>query len=265
MKNYGSLADNILKKISFSPDIAVVMGSGLANISSYLEGPKSISYESLQGYPQTTIHGHSGKFVFGKIGHVKVLLAIGRFHYYEGYSLEEVTAPIKLFSKLKIKDLIITNSAGSMNEDFPPGSFLISNGHMDCTFLKNSNEPQVVSDAKYHNPKLIKIAMSCSKKLKLKTNLGIYCWTMGPAYETPAEIKNMQQLGGDAVGMSTVPEIIEAGYRGMRVLTMSCLTNFAAGISQTKLTHEEVVSNAKKFDNDFSKLLERIIKNIYKN
>ena len=111
MKNYGSLADNILKKISFSPDIAVVMGSGLANISSYLEGPKSISYESLPGYPQTTIHGHSGKFVFGKIGHVKVLLAIGRFHYYEGYSLEEVTAPIQLFSKLKIKDLIITNSA----------------------------------------------------------------------------------------------------------------------------------------------------------
>ena len=107
--------------------------------------------------------------------------------------------------------------------------------------------------------------MACSKKLKLKTNFGIYCWTMGPAYETPAEIKNMQQIGGDAVGMSTVPEIIEAGDRGMRVLTMSCLTNFAAGISQTKLTHEEVVSNAKKFDNDFSKLLERIIKNIYKN
>ena len=265
MKNYDIAKKILLDKISCHPDIAVVLGSGLANISRYLDNSISIPYHSIPIYPQTTVHGHSGKFTFGIIGDINVLLAVGRFHYYEGYSLKEIAAPINLFSKLKIKDLIITNSAGSMNENYPPGNFLIAKAHLDCTYRNNSYEPSLINHEKYHDSKLTQIALSCAKKLNLKAHLGTYCWTMGPAYETPAEIHDMQKYGGDAVGMSTVPEIIKAGELCMRILTMSCLTNFAAGISKKKLTHDEVVYYANKFDNDFSKLLRDIIKKHYKN
>ncbi|MEE3302144.1 MAG: purine-nucleoside phosphorylase [Candidatus Neomarinimicrobiota bacterium] len=265
MINFDLMTEKIIDESRFSGKIAVVLGSGLGKITSQLKHSISIPYLSIPHYPQTTVKGHPGELVIGSIDNCSVLIAKGRFHYYEGYSFEEITIPIHLFSRLGIKYLVITNSAGSMNMDLPPGNFMIADSHMDCTYRNDSNDPKIYSQTNFHDQELIKIAQLSLQKLELKMNTGTYCWTLGPSYETPAEIKNMQRMGGDAVGMSTVPEIITATELGIKTLTLSCLTNFAAGISKTPLSHEEVVTNAKKFDKDFSNLVIEIIKEISKN
>ena len=185
-------------------------------------------------------------------------------HYYEGHSFDSVTAPIRVLSKLGIKYLIITNSAGSLKIENPPGNFMIADSHMDFTFRENAKDPLINSSSIFHDHELIAIAKSSSNDLKLNTFTGCYCWTLGPSYETPAEIQDMARLGGRAVGMSTVPEIKTSAELGIKTLTISCLTNYAAGISTMPLTHDEVVSNAGKFDKEFSELLEKVILKISK-
>ena len=149
-----------------------------------------------------------------------------------------------------------------MNLNQPPGNFMVADSHMDCTFRSDSNDPEIRSHSIFHNPSLIQLAKSSAKKLKQEINTGTYCWTLGPCYETPAEIENMRDLGGDAVGMSTVPEIVTAAKLGIKTLTLSCLTNYAAGIARSPLSHQEVVTNARKFDKNFSDLIIEIIKKI---
>ena len=256
------MAEKIFDESKFNGQIAVILGSGLGKITSNIKNSISIQYISIPHYPQTTVEGHPGELVLGTLHDIDILIAKGRFHYYEGYSFEEITIPIQLFSRLGIKYLIITNSAGSMNLDHPPGNFMVADSHMDCTFRSDSNDPEIRSHSIFHDPSLIQLAKSSAKKLEQEINTGTYCWTLGPCYETPAEIKNMRYLGGDAVGMSTVPEIVTAAKLGIKTLTLSCLTNYAAGISRSPLTHHEVVMNAKKFDKNFSNLIIEIIKKI---
>ncbi len=256
--------EKIIDLSHFDGEIAVILGSGLSAISDKIIKKTTIPYSSIPNYPKTNIEGHAGEFVVGELKGARIIVAKGRMHYYEGYSFEVITTPIKLLSKLGVKYLIITNSAGSLKVDNPPGHFMIADSHMDFTFRHDPQDPSINSHSVFHDKELINIAKSSSKKLNINTCEGCYCWTLGPSYETPAEIQDMARLGGGAVGMSTVPEIISSAEFGIRTLTLSCLTNYAAGISPAPLTHDEVVLNAKKFDSQFSALLEKIIIKIAK-
>ena len=256
------MAEKIFDESKFNGQIAVILGSGLGKITSTIKDSISIQYISIPHYPQTTVEGHPGELVLGTLHDIDILIAKGRFHYYEGYSFEEITIPIQLFSRLGIKYLIITNSAGSMNLDHPPGNFMVADSHMDCTFRSDSNDPEIRSHSIFHDPSLIQLAKSSAKKLEQEVNTGTYCWTLGPMYETAEEIKYFRSLNGSTVGMSTVPEIEMGGNIGLKTLKISTLTNYAAGISKNKLSHDEVLLNAHNAKDKILSLLKNILKRI---
>ena len=259
MINIDLMAEHVFDQSDFNGRIAVILGSGLGGFAEGLEEQKVIPYKEIPSYPHSTVEGHTGELVIGSMNGVELIAAKGRFHYYEGYSFQEITIPIHLFSKLGVDHLIITNSSGSMNKNCAPGSLMAITGHMDCTYRHSADDPKLYSGEPFHDQALIQLAIASAEKLGFELATGIYCWTLGPSYETPAEISDMQRMGGDAVGMSTVPEIISAAELGMKILTISCLTNYAAGISNHPLTHEEVVKTAKKTSEQFTSLLKKII------
>jgi len=263
MINYELMAERVFDLTQFNGKIAVILGSGLGGFSNNLKNQCTIPYNDIPGYPLSTVEGHEGELVLGTLDKQELLIAKGRFHYYEGYSFQEITIPIHLFSKLGIDHLIITNSSGSMNKNFLPGSLMVVKGHMDCTYRHSPDRPKLYSGLPYHDSQLIDLALASGKEMGIKLELGNYCWTLGPSYETPAEIIDMKNFGGDAVGMSTVPEIISAAELNMRVLTISCLTNYAAGITKKSLSHEEVMETAKKSSKEFSQLLKKILSNLF--
>jgi len=252
----------IKDKVNFNGDIAVILGSGLGGFSKNLSSQYSIPFSQIPNYPISNVKGHDGEFIFGKISGKEILVAKGRAHLYEGYSKKTVSSQVKIFKNLGIKNLIITNSAGSLRKKNPPGTFMIINGHIDMTFQNSSNIPEVVFNPKFYCPKLISIANQVSVEERIRLESGIYCWTLGPSYETAEEIKFFRALNGSAVGMSTVPEIEMGGKLGLRMLTISTLTNYAAGISKNFLSHNEVLKNAEKSKRNFFKLLKNIIKRI---
>ena len=253
---------DLKNKLKFSGDIGVILGSGLSPLSDFLNDKRSVKYNDIKGFPISTVRGHNSDFVSGYYKNNQMLLARGRFHFYEGYDLETIVKPIMVFNELGIKNIIITNSSGSMNIINPPGSLMIIDGHYDCTFGLDSSMPLLKSGQEYYNKKMIKVANEVAKQHNLRLLKGKYCWTMGPAYETPAEIYFLKNLGGDVVGMSTVPEVECAKKLDMNILVISALTNFAAGIENTILTHEDVLTNAKKIAKDFSVLLLETINSI---
>ena len=239
------------------PEFAIVLGSGLSSLTDDLINTKIIPFSSIPNYPQITVSGHKGEFVFGYLDGIPVLCARGRFHFYEGIPLSDVTVPIRLFSLLNIPNLIITNSAGCVNLNWNIGDIMLILGHLDFTF--RDGNPKIDNDKKIYNKKNQQISREVATELGLKLREGIYTWTLGPTYETPAEIKMIRKLGGDAVGMSTLPEIVEAGKKNLNIWGFTCFTNMASGIEKAVLTHSEVLANAdksKKYFNDFiSKLI----------
>ena len=259
MINIDLMAEHVFDQSDFNGRIAVILGSGLGGFAEGLEEQKVIPYKEIPSYPHSTVEGHTGELAIGSMNGVELIAAKGRFHYYEGYSFQEITIPIHLFSKLGVDHLIITNSSGSMNKNCAPGSLMAISGHMDCTYRHSADDPKLYSGEPFHDQALIQLAIASAEKLGFELATGNYCWTLGPSYETPAEISDMQRMGGDAVGMSTVPEIISAAELGMKILTISCLTNYAAGISNHPLTHEEVVKTAKKTGEQFTGFLKKII------
>ncbi len=255
------MVETVINATGFDGGTAIVLGSGLGEFADQLEEKKLIAYDKIAGYPISTVPGHAGEFVSGKLSGQPILAAKGRFHFYEGYKWDTVVLPIKLFHQLNVKTVILTNSSGSMRTSINPGSLVLIKGYMDCTFRENPKDPKIVSIEQNFNPNLKHVSENASADdIHLKE--GIYCWTLGPMYETPAEISYFRSLGGDVVGMSTVPEIIEAKKLGMNVLGISCATNYAAGMSDTPLNHEEVLETAEKTKGDFIKLLKIVIKNI---
>ncbi|MBL7013065.1 MAG: purine-nucleoside phosphorylase [Candidatus Marinimicrobia bacterium] len=252
----------VSNQLGQKPDVAVVLGSGLGSFGDQLRNKRVIPYKTIPGYPQTTVVGHSGQLSFGSIGGKNVLAAQGRFHYYEGHDMETIVKPIDLFSGLGVSHLIITNSAGSLKDNYPPGTIMGLNGHMDCTYRGDDSDPNIVNDSKYHDEFFLKIFSQVAKSLNISVEQGCYCWTMGPAYETPAEVQHCKTLGGQAVGMSTVPEIQAAAKLGISTLGISLLTNYAAGISKTELTHDEVIETANLTGKTFVKLLTGIIQEL---
>ncbi len=248
-------------EIPFTPQTAVVLGSGLNQFAGQLDNPVTISYADIPGYPQPSIQGHVGEFTCGTAGGTPVICARGRFHYYEGHPLDIVTLPIDVFSGIGCRQVIITNAAGCTRPDWHPGELMLISHIADFTFRDNCRTPEPMPVPESN---LSRQARSVAARLDLILHEGTYCWTTGPTYETPAEINEIRKVNGAAVGMSTVPEIAKALELNLEVLGISCLTNYAAGIADQPLTHTEVLETTERVKADFASLVMGILeKSVY--
>ncbi|GGH79246.1 purine-nucleoside phosphorylase [Pullulanibacillus pueri] len=262
-------AEALKNKLQDQPKLALILGSGLGPLADELEEATKITYTDLPYFPQPTVEGHAGQFVSGRLHGIPVLAMQGRYHYYEGYSLEQVTFPVRVLKAIGIKTLIVTNAAGGVNESYKPGELMLIQDHInwmgqnpligpnDATLGARFPDMSEVYDAK-----LRKIARETAASLDIKLNEGVYCAVTGPSYETPAEVRMIRTLGGDAVGMSTVPEAIIARHGGMKVLGISCITNAASGILDQPLSHDEVIETSERVKETFIQLVKAIVKAI---
>ena len=250
----------IIDRTEFRASIAVVLGSGMGGFCDQMDDVILIPYKDIPDYPESTVRGHAGELAIGSLHNIPLLAAKGRVHYYEGYDIQTITLPVKLFHSLGIKSLIITNAAGSLKPDLRPGSLMIIDSYIDCTFRASVTEPEEYSGTPFHDPVYIKLADKFADQIDLSITKGTYCWTLGPSYETPAEVSYIRSLGGDAVGMSTVPEIHAAAELGMKVLGISTITNYASGIIDEPLSHDDVIKVSVQVKDDFTNFLTEIIK-----
>lgn len=256
-------------RIDKAPEIAMVLGSGLGGLADHFEDRVAIPYTDIPNFPVSTVEGHAGQLVFGSL-HGRNLVAMqGRFHFYEGWNQLEVTFPMRVFKLLGCTAMIVTNSSGGINPDFEPGDLMLITDHLNLTGqnpLIGPNDkrfgPRFPDMTEAYDVALREQAQQTADALNIPLQKGVYCGLQGPTYETPAEIRMLRRLGGDAVGMSTVPEVIVANHSGLRVLGISCITNQAAGISANKLTHEEVTTNAALAREQFVELVTQIIADI---
>lgn len=247
-------------------DIGVILGSGLGDLADKIQNKIIIKYEDIPNLPKSTVKGHKGQFVTGDFMGKRVIMMQGRFHYYEGYSMDRITLPVYIMKGLGVSSLIVTNAAGGVNTSFNPGDLMIIKDSINMSFdnpLFGKNDeklgPRFPDMLGAYSKKLIDTALEAAEKLNIKLQQGVYYVTTGPCYETPAEIKMIRFLGGDAVGMSTVPEVIAARYLGIQVLGISCITNMAAGILQKPLNHEEVIETSNRVKDKFTSLIENVI------
>ncbi|GEN31863.1 purine-nucleoside phosphorylase [Cerasibacillus quisquiliarum] len=259
----------IEKQIDTKPSIGLVLGSGLGVLADEIEQPVMINYEDIPHFPSSTVGGHEGRLVIGTLQGKHVVAMQGRFHYYEGYTMQQVTFPIRVMKELGIESLIVTNAAGGINEAFRPGDLMIITDHinnMGINPLIGPNDEQLgprfpdLSSA--YDRQYIDIARSCAESIGLLVKEGVYVANQGPVYETPVEVKMLRTLGADAVGMSTVPEVIVANHASLRVLGISCISNMAAGILNQPLTHDEVIETTEKVKEDFLKFVKEILKHL---
>ncbi|KLO23140.1 purine-nucleoside phosphorylase [Marinitoga sp. 1155] len=253
VKNVKEAAKYIKEKISNQPEIAIVLGSGLHGISEKLENSLSISYTDIPNFPVSTAPGHKGELMFGSISGKNVMLMNGRFHYYEGYTMKEVTFPIRVMQELGIKILIVTNAAGGMNPNFEVGNPCIITDQINFMgdnplIGQNCEEwgPRFPDMSEPYDRELTEKAISVAKKLGIPVYTGVYLGITGPTFETPAELKMMRNFGADLVGMSTVPEVIVANHGGIRILGLSAVTDKAVPDELKPVTAEEVIEIANK-------------------
>ena len=256
----------IRARINVEPRIAIVLGSGLGGFADDFEDAAGIPYEDIPGFVRSTAQGHAGRLVVGKVESVPVLAMQGRVHYYEGYSFEEVTFPIRTFKLLGIKTLILTNAAGGINVQLTQGALMVISDHLNLMGdnpLRGPNDerfgPRFPDMSAVYSPELQELVVDEAKAAGVEVRRGIYGALSGPSYETPAEIHLLRNLGADAVGMSTVPEAIVARHMGLEVVGLSCITNMAAGISDEPINHEEVMATGDRVRDTFAGLLRRVI------
>jgi len=248
-----------------SPKVAVILGSGLSGILS-LENERKKSFTEIPGFPRPTVEGHVGEVAVGKLGGKEVLVQRGRIHYYEGYDLSDVVFPVRAYALAGVKILIVTNAAGGIRYGFFPGDLVLISDHINSLGLNPLRGPNIerlgprfpdMSQA--YDPGLRKLAREVAAELGITVKEGVYVMAPGPSYETPAEIRAFRALGADLVGMSTVPEVIAAHHAGMRVLGISVVTNFAAGVSEKPLSHGEVLQITKEKAAELGRFLSNLI------
>lgn len=261
--------DFLKSKIERKPKIGIILGSGLGGLADLIEDPIAIDYEDIINFPISTVEGHAGRLVFGKLQGQDLVVMQGRFHYYEGYPISDVVFPVRVMIGLGIESLIVTNASGGVDESFKPGDLMIIKDHINYAGVnplmgKNLDDkgPRFLDMTWAYDREFISMAKESAKKLEIDIKEGVYMWFSGPTYETPAEIKMASIIGAHAVGMSTVPEVIIANHEKIRVLGISCITNMAAGILDQPLNHEEVVETSLKVKDKFQNLVMEIIKNI---
>lgn len=259
------------EKISFRPDVALVLGSGLGNYadSEYFKIEEVLDYKDIDGFPVSTAPGHKGRFVFGYVGNTKVVCMQGRVHFYEGYDISDVVLPIRLMKMMGAKTLFVTNASGGINANFNAGDLMLITDQIGVfspspLIGENVDEFGVrfPDMSEIYDKDLQNLAREKAKMLDIDLKEGVYIQTKGPQYETPAEVMMCKALGGDAVGMSTTGETIAANHMGMKIIGISCISNLAAGISKTPLTEEEVLEAGRKVAPRFSKLVSEIISNM---
>ena len=259
--------ESIRKRIDFQPEVALILGSGLGDYADEIQIEQTINYTEIEGFPTSTVAGHKGRFVFGYVNEVPVVIMQGRVHFYEGYPMSDVVLPTRLMGMLGAKKLILTNAAGGANFDFKPGDFMIINDHITIAIPspligENIDELGVrfPDMSEVYSQRMRKIIKDTAEKMGIKMQEGVYMQFTGPAYETPAEVRLARTLGGDAVGMSTACEAIAAHHMGMEVCGISCITNLAAGMSTEKLDHKEVQETADRVAEDFKRLVTESIR-----
>ncbi len=246
--------------------VAIVLGSGLGAFAEELGEATTIPYNEIPGFARATVEGHAGRLVIGKVGDVPVAAMQGRFHFYEGYSLEDVTFPIRVLKLLGVRTLVLTNAAGALNVEFAPGSLMVISDHVNLLGANpltgpNDNRfgPRFPDLTSVYAPELQNIVIEEAHAMGMEMRRGIYAALIGPSYETPAEIHMVRTLGADAVGMSTVPEAIVARHMDMRVIGISCITNLAAGVSNRPIDHSQVMAIGEGVRAQFTELLRRVI------
>ena len=261
--------DYIKKLVDYKPEIGLILGSGLGVLGEEVENKIIINYSDIPNFPVSTVEGHKSRFIFGTLNNKKVAVMQGRFHFYEGYKMKEVAFPVWVMKALGISKLIVTNAAGGVNESFTPGDLMLIKDHINFAGTnplmgENIDEfgPRFPDMSNAYNKELMVIAKKCAESNGITVQEGTYMMFTGPNYETPAEIHMSRILGGDAVGMSTVPEVMTANHSGMKVLGISCITNMAAGILNQPLNHHEVMETAEKVKTKFITLVKEIVKNI---
>lgn len=257
---------SIKEKFSGTPRVGVVLGSGLGAFADCVENAIVIPYHEIPNFPTSAVVGHAGQLLLGTVAGVEVAVMSGRVHYYEGHSMEKVTFPIRVLAELGVKQLLITNAAGAVNESFKPGDFMVITDHINLTGdnpLRGPNDERLGSRfpdmSTAYKPALQEVWKSAAAKVGCKLQSGIYAGLAGPSYETPAEIRMLRILGADAVGMSTVGEVIAAAHSGIEVAGLSVITNYAAGILEQPLSHEEVTATGRKARPALCALLEKAI------
>ncbi len=250
------------------PDVAVVLGSGLGSLAEREES-RSVPYASIPGFPKPTVAGHGGKIVFAEFGANKVMMFQGRFHFYEGHSMDVVTLFPRLAALLGAKLYLVTNAAGGVNKAFRPGDLMVIRDHLNLMGTnpligKNRDDlgPRFPDMTRAYDPDFSRLLKKCGKDEGLDFKEGVYAALTGPSYETPAEIKMLRTMGADAIGMSTVPEVIVARHAGLKVCGVSCITNLAAGVSDQPLSHSEVLETGERVKYDFVKVISRFLENV---
>jgi purine-nucleoside phosphorylase len=256
----------LLAAAPISPRVAVVLGSGMSELADRITEATAVPYDQIPHFPTTTVAGHEGKVLLGKLGGAPVIMFQGRFHYYEGHELETVTFPVRVLSRLGISTLILTAATGGIRADLRAGNLVLLTDHLN---LIGSNPLRGLNDIRLgtrfpdmtevYSKRLRAIAREEGKRLGIDLAQGVYACLPGPSYETPAEIKMLRTLGADVVGMSTVPEAIVARHAGIEVLAFALVSNAAAGVVGTPITHEEVLEAGRKAAPTLARLIERVV------
>lgn len=269
MTNFEEMKKAVIKRVNLVPRAALILGSGLGYLTEQFSEPTAIEYCEIPGFPNTTVEGHSGRLVFGVFHGLPVVAMEGRFHFYEGHEIKDVSAPIYLFKELGVENLLITNAAGGINRSYTPGDIVAVTDIINFGFrnpLRGQNDERYgvrfpdmseIVDRNWLNELRVRLD---NEGIDLKE--GTYCWALGPSYETPSEIKAFESFGADLVGMSTVPEVIAAKHCGMKLLVLSCVTNMASGILKEKLTHADVVKTANRIRPRFTSIVRQAIESI---
>lgn len=262
-------AADAVRAVCGQADIGIILGSGLGDYAGAMEGAVSVPYTDIPGFPRATVPGHAGLLVSGLLHGRRAIMMRGRFHGYEGHSMEDVALPVRVMAQLGVGTLIVTNAAGGVNTSFRPGDLMLIT---DFINLSGSNPlrgpnldafgPRFPDMSAAFDPALRALALEQAGAHGIRLVQGVYCMMNGPCYETPAEIRMARALGADAVGMSTVPEVIAARHSGLRVIGVSCITNMAAGVLDRPISHEEVMETGERVKGTFKALLDCIIERL---
>ncbi|MDC7227333.1 MAG: purine-nucleoside phosphorylase [Spirochaetales bacterium] len=265
-----SACDMVKTRIGKVPDIALVLGSGLGSIAGRMRDGISIPYSEIPGFSESTAPGHTSRLVCGYLNKIKIIILQGRFHYYEGYRMEQITYPVRFLKKLGCSTLFLTNASGGINRRFTPGDLMLITDHINLTGQNPLIGPNDITIGerfpdmtRAYSPELIDIAEKSAAKLGIGLQKGVYAWMSGPSFETPAEIRMLEIIGADTVGMSTVPEVIAASHAGLKVIAISCISNMAAGILEQPVSAEEVNEVGNAIAEKFAALISAIIQSPY--
>ena len=260
--------ESVKKRTDFKPEVALVLGSGLGDCADGIRIEDTVDYKDIEGFPTSTVEGHKGRFVFGYVGKVPVVIMQGRVHYYEGYPMTDVVLPVRLMGLLGAKKLILTNAAGGVNFDFDPGDFMLIRDHITTAVPSpligpNMDKlgPRFPDMSEVYSVRMRNVVKDAAEKLGITLKEGVYMQFSGPNYETPAEIRMCRVWGADAAGMSTACEAMAARHMGMEVCGISCITNQAAGMGE-KLDHKEVQETADRVSRKFAGLVTEVIERV---